>query len=76
MSEFNMMRTTLGCGGSEAIEKIDGPSILFVTSGNGKLMAEAESYELRKGFIFFVGQGVETSYEADQELVVYRAYAE
>ncbi|KAL8791351.1 MAG: hypothetical protein Q9195_005889 [Heterodermia aff. obscurata] len=76
MSEFNMLKTTLGNGDTETIETISGPSVLFVISGSGKLIAEAESYELNRGYVFFVGQGVETIYEAGQGLVVYRAYAE
>lgn len=76
MSEFNMLKTALGDGDTETIEKIKGPSVLFVTSGSGKLIAEAKSYELKKGYIFFVGQGVETMYEAEKDLVVFRAYAE
>lgn len=76
MSEFNMLKTTLRDGGTETIESIDGPSVLFVTSGSGKMNAESESYELKAGFVFFVGQGVETKFEAGQDLVVYRAYAE
>ena len=76
MSEFNMMKTTLQEGDTEVIEKVDGPSVLFVTSGSGKLTAETGSHDLKKGFVFFVGQGVETKYEADQDLVLYRAYAE
>ena len=76
MSEFNMLKTSLGDGDTETIEKISGPSVLFVTSGSGNLISEAKSYELKKGYIFFVGQGVETMYEAKEDLVVYRAYAE
>ena len=76
MSEFNMMKTTLQEGDTEIIEKVNGPSVLFVTTGGGKMIAETESHDLKKGFVFFVGQGVETKYEADQDLVIYRAYAE
>ena len=76
MSEFNMLKTTLKDGDAEIIESINGPSVLFVTGGNGKLTAGGESFELKEGYVFFVGQGVETGYEADPDLVVYRAYAE
>jgi len=77
MSEFNMMKTTLGVGDKETIEAIDGPSVLFVTVGSGNMMAEGNSYEVKEGFIYFIGQGVETSFvAADQQLIVYRAYAE
>jgi len=76
MSEFNMMKTFLGREEKETVEAIDGPSVLFVTVGSGKMMADGKSYEVNEGFVYFVGQGVETSYVADQHLVVYRAYAE
>lgn len=76
MSEFNMLKTELTSGENEEVAKIDGPSILFVTEGSGKLGAEGEEYELSEGFIYFVGQGIDTSYKSDVRLVVYRAYAE
>ena len=76
MSGFNVVKTALGDGDTDTIEEIGGPSVLFVISGSGKLMAQAELYDLKKGLIFFVSQGVETMYEAEQDLVVYRAYAE
>lgn len=76
MSEFNMMKTVLGREDKETIEAIDGPSILFVTTGSGKMTAESKSYEVKEGFVYFIGQGVETSYMANQQLVIYRAYAE
>ena len=76
MSEFNMLKTTLGNGDKETIDAIDGPSILFVTAGSGKMTAKGESFEIKEGFVYFIGQGVETMYEAEKELVVYRAYAE
>lgn len=76
MSEFNMMKTVLNPGEKEMVEKIDGPSVLFVTEGSGKVSAEGEGFELQEGFIFFVGQGVETTYETGKGLVIYRAYAE
>lgn len=76
MSEFNMLKTVLGRQENETIEAIDGPSVLFVTMGSGKMMAEGKSFEIKEGFVYFIGQGVETSYMANQQLVIYRAYAE
>lgn len=76
MSEFNMLKTTLGDGDQETITAIDGPSVLFVTAGNGKMTAEGKSRDVREGYVYFIGQGVETSYEAGKELVIYRAYVE
>ena len=76
MSEFNMMKTALNGGEKETVEQIDGPNVLFITEGNGKMTADGEEFELREGFVFFVGQGVETTYETENGLVIYRAYAE
>ena len=76
MSEFNMMNVTLGRGDKETIGAINGPSVLFATAGSGRLMAEGHVHEIKEGFVYFVGQGVETAFEADKELVVYTAYAE
>ena len=76
MSEFNMLRTELQKGEKEVISKVDGPSVLFSTSGAGKMHVEGQAYDLQEGYVFFVGQGVEVAYETDKSLVVYRAYAE
>lgn len=76
MSEFNMLRTSLKEGEKESIKAIGGPSVLFATSGSGKMMADGQTHEIKEGYIFFVGQGVEVSYEALTGLDVYQAYAE
>ena len=76
MSEFNMLKTVLGKGGKETHAKVDGPSVLFATEGEGKMVAAGEEFEIKEGYVFFVGQGVEVSFEAGRTLEVYRAYAE
>lgn len=76
MSEFNMLRADLGKGEKEVIEKVEGPSKLFATSGGGKMHFDGQSYDIKEGYVFFVGQGVEVAYDTDEDLVVYRAYAE
>lgn len=76
MSEFNMLSITLGDGDKEVIEAINGPSVLFVIAGSGKFIADGGTHELKRGYVYFIGQGVETRFEADDGLVVYTAYAE
>jgi mannose-6-phosphate isomerase len=76
MSEFDMLATELKSGESEGICPIDGPSIMIVTKGKGKLKAGSDEYELSEGYIFFVGAGVETVYEAQEDMQLFRAYAE
>jgi len=65
MSEFNMLRTDLGKGEKEIIGKVEGPSILFATSGGGKIHVDGQSYDIKEGYVFFVGQGSEVAYDTD-----------
>ncbi|EED16419.1 mannose-6-phosphate isomerase, class I [Talaromyces stipitatus ATCC 10500] len=80
ISEFNVLATHLKAGEREKISPIDGPSILCVTSGEGKMTAKAsegKSYKLSEGSVFFVACGVELEFEATGEkLDVFRPYAE
>ena len=76
MSEFNMLRTDLKQGEREVIAKVDGPSVLFATSGAGSMRVEGQAYDLKEGYVYFIGHGVEVAYHTDKELAVYRAYAE
>ncbi|KAL8729242.1 MAG: hypothetical protein Q9166_004863 [cf. Caloplaca sp. 2 TL-2023] len=76
MSEFNVLKTTLKEGENDTVKAIAGPTVLFATSGSGKLMGDGQMHEIKEGYIFFVGHGVEVSYEASSGLEVYQAYAE
>lgn len=76
MSEFNMLQTSLNEGEKETIRAIAGPSVLFATSGSGKLTADGQTHDIDEGYIFFVGQGIQVDYEATSALEVYQAYAE
>lgn len=71
-----MLKTELGRGEGEVVGGFEGPSVLFATGGEGRMVAGGEGFEIREGFVFFVGQGVEVEFEAEEGLVVYRAYAE
>jgi len=75
-SEFNMLCTELGKGESEAVGGIEGPSVVFATGGKGEMRAGGEGFGIEEGWVFFVGCGVEVRLEAEEGLVVYRAYAE
>lgn len=76
MSEFNMLITELGAGDKETVRAVNGPSVLIVTSGSGKMRVGADVQELQEGWIFFIGQGVEVKYDTTDGMTVYRAYAE
>lgn len=76
LSEFNMLATELGKGEKEVVGKLEGPSVMIVTKGKGKLKADGKEYELSEGYIFFIGQGTEMHFESEEGLQVFTAYAE
>ncbi len=76
MSEFNMLVTQLEAGEKETVKAIDGPSVMIATSGAATLTAEGKSHDIKTGYIFFVGQGVETTFESHDGIEIFRAYAE
>ena len=76
LSEFNMLVTRLTQGGEDVVEAVDGPSVLVVTKGEGSMEVEKERVELKEGWVFFVGRGVELRFCSETDLEVFRAYAE
>lgn len=76
IAEFNMLLTKLAAGEEEVIKAIHGPSILFVTGGEGKMTAEGNTHDLKEGYVFFVGCDVEVKYETEEHLEIHRAYCE
>lgn len=76
MSEFSLLATSLSGTESEVVNPIQGPSILFATSGAGIMRAEGKDREIREGFVYFVGCGVEVELSTQTTLEVYRAFCE
>ncbi|KAF1977836.1 mannose-6-phosphate isomerase [Bimuria novae-zelandiae CBS 107.79] len=76
LSEFNVLATALKDGEEETVGAVDGPSILLVTQGEGTMKADGKEYELKEGYIFFVGHGVEVQYKATKGLDINTFYVE
>ena len=76
LSEFNLLVTRLGKGEKEGVKAVNGPSIMIVLQGIGTMKAKGQSTELKEGFIFFIGQGVDVEFESREDLIAYRAYAD
>ncbi|KAF2090270.1 mannose-6-phosphate isomerase [Saccharata proteae CBS 121410] len=76
MSEFNMLLTEVGNGEKENIKPIGGPSIMVCTQGDGKLKANGKSYDMKEGYVYFIGQGTEMDFEAEKQLQIFTAYVE
>ncbi|KAI9727904.1 MAG: hypothetical protein M1828_005309 [Chrysothrix sp. TS-e1954] len=75
-SEFDVLVSELGKEEEEVVGGLGGPSVLISTRGDGVMSVEGREFELREGYIFFVGQGVETRFKSAKGMSVYRAYVE
>ncbi len=75
--EFSVVQVRLPPGEREAHAVFDGPSILIVTEGWGRLGAPGEEdMELKEGSVVFIGAGVGVHFSSGttDSLVLYRAY--
>lgn len=73
MSEFDMLVAGLTAGNSDVIKASDGPGVLIVTQGTGKMMAEDKEFELKEGYIYYVAPDVEVKWETDTGMQVFMA---
>lgn len=76
LSEFSVLGTELGKGESEQIEALGGPSILIATQGSGVMKTKGKDTELKEGYVFFIGHGVEMEFEAKDALQIFTAFVE
>lgn len=73
MSEFDMLRAELGAGEDDEIEAGDGPGVLIVTRGSGRMEADGKEFELGEGAIYFVAPGVKVKWVTQKGMEVYMA---
>lgn len=73
MSEFDMLRVELGEAEGDEIEGSEGPGVLIVTRGSGRMEADGESFELGEGAIHFVAPGVKVRWVTEKGMEVYMA---
>ena len=76
LSEFNMWALEMNDGDTETISAVGGPSIMVVTKGEGTMKADGKEYKLSEGYIYFIGQGVDTDFSATKGLQAFTAYIE
>lgn len=76
MSEFDMLVTELASGQSETIKPLQGPGIMIVTGGKGALRAEDKEYEVKEGYVFFIGYNTQLELTAESSLETHLAFAE
>ncbi|KAG0943307.1 hypothetical protein G6F30_005319 [Rhizopus arrhizus] len=80
IDEFAVIWTNMESNQAEKHKSIDGPSVLIVTRGSGKLTNETlkteTSYVLQEGYVYFVGANTPLSIESGESgLELYRAYS-
>lgn len=73
MSEFDMIISGLKAGESDELKASDGPGVLLVTQGTGKMGAEGKEFELKEGFIYYVAPGVDLKWETESGMQVFMA---
>lgn len=67
LSEFKVLQTKLGKGESDQLKAIDGPGILCVTKGKGRISGVRQDLIVKEGYVFFVGQGIGLDIIADDD---------
>ncbi|KAG6355258.1 hypothetical protein INS49_004340 [Diaporthe citri] len=73
MSEFDMIIAGLKAGERDELKASDGPGVLIVTQGTGKMSADGKEFELNEGFIYYVAPGVEVKWETESGMQVFMA---
>ncbi|KAK7691483.1 hypothetical protein QCA50_004882 [Cerrena zonata] len=75
--EFSVLGLSLSAGESESHDAIDGPSIVIVTEGHGKVVWGDEKLEVQVGDVFFVGAGTPVQFQASEDgVALFRAFVE
>lgn len=76
MSEFNMLVVELSSKAEETIKPLQGPAVMVVTGGNGIMKAEGNEFEVKEGYVFYIGYNTELQFTSDDGLEAHIAYAE
>lgn len=76
MNEFDMLVTNLKEKETESIKGLYGPAIIVVTGGKGKMKADGKQYDMKEGFVFFIGYDTDIELVAESGLETHIAFAE
>ena len=75
IEEFSVLKINVDKASQEQ-KAIDGPSIVVVTEGKGKVAWKGEDLEVSKGDVVFIGAETPITWSSDDSLEVFRAYVE
>ncbi|KAJ6788636.1 hypothetical protein PWT90_10352 [Aphanocladium album] len=81
IDEFAVVRSVLrGPDAKATFEPLDGPSIVICTNGSGTISVGPTSYEMKEGYVFFVGSTAELVLESttgeEEEFTTFKAFCE
>lgn len=76
IDEFAVIRTELKSGTSETFGPIDGPSIVLITEGSGKITVSSKELNAKTGHVYFVGATATMKLEAEEGMIAFRAFCE
>ncbi|XWX01566.1 hypothetical protein V2A60_009594 [Cordyceps javanica] len=81
IDEFAVVRSVLrGPEAKATFEPLDGPSIVICTNGSGTISVGPTTYEMKEGYVFFVGSTAELVLESttgeDEEFTTFKAFCE
>ncbi|KAK2596393.1 hypothetical protein N8I77_013285 [Diaporthe amygdali] len=73
LSEFDMIISGLRAGESDELKASEGPGVLLVTQGTGKMGADGKEFELKEGYIYYVAPGVDLKWETESGMQIFMA---
>lgn len=74
--DFSVVQVVLPQDHKERHPKVNGPSIVIVTNGKGKISWTEGQLDVSEGYVFFVSAGIGIEIKAEEELTMYRAFVE
>lgn len=78
ITEFSVVTTALSPGQTERHRVIDGPSIMIVVGGTGKIQWDKGSVDVVRGEVVFIGADLVIGLVAagEEKFEIYRAFVE
>ncbi len=67
LGEFKVLDVQLEKGEVEELRGIDGPGILTVVKGSGRISGIRQDLVVKEGYVFFIGQGTGLEFVADED---------
>ena len=74
--EFAVLSTNVSAGDKETHNGLEGPSLLIITEGKGRVVWSDGDLTVEEGSVLFVGANTKVTFEANESLMFFRAFVE